>query len=328
MRSGKRRWLTIVLILMDVVALVCFFTLYGPLESFRNWYVTTALSTGSHKYLAYIFYSPDRLEEIMAENQVYVTNESSDIDSIDFDLETETYANEYEREILEREEGQLYKLIEISGKNYSGWITVIYQPSRLAMAVSETDRGQTVTSFARKTNALVAVNGGAYTFGKGNKTSIGGLLADGKVVCESDEVEELVCLTKDGKLLLTYDTVQNLEESGNIEWALYFTPFLIVNGVRSTYTGNAGGQQPRTAIGQRKDGIILLVTIDGRGGSGSFGINFSDLTDIFERYGCYNAANLDGGGSTMLAINGQLINNPVSFRKEGERRVYDALVYY
>ncbi|MBQ4251518.1 MAG: phosphodiester glycosidase family protein [Erysipelotrichaceae bacterium] len=325
----QRRWLTRVLLVTDLAVLICFFTVYGPIDTFRNWYVTTALSTGSHKYLAYIFYSPDQLETIKAENQVIASGDVSDRDAIIIDTEIpESYENEYERQILEREPDQDYKVFEISGKGYSGWVTVIYDPTRLNLTVSETDRGQTVSAMADKTNALVAVNGGAYTMGKGNKSSIGGLMADGKVVCESEEIEELICLTDDGKLLLTYDTVQNLEEEGNIDWALYFVPFLIVNGQRATYTGNAGGQQPRTAIGQRKDGIILLVTIDGRGGNGSFGINFSGLTDIFERYGCYNAANLDGGGSTSLVVNGELLNSPVSFRKEGERKVYDALVFY
>ncbi len=325
----RLRGLTRILLLADLAALICFFTVYGPLDSFRNWYVTTALSTGSHKYLAYIFYSPQQLEAIMAENQVIASGDVTDQDAIVINTDIpESFENEYERQILERDHGQEYKIFEISGKGYSGWVTVIYDPTRLNLTVSETDRGQTVSAMADRTNALVAVNGGAYTMGKGNRSSIGGLMADGAVVCESEEIEELICLTDDGKLLLTYDTVQNLEQAGNIDWALYFVPFLIVNGQRATYTGNAGGQQPRTAIGQRKDGIILLVTIDGRGASGSFGINFSDLTDIFERYGCYNAANLDGGGSTSLVVNGELINSPVSFRKEGERKVYDALVFY
>ena len=58
------------------------------------------------------------------------------------------------------------------------------------------------------------------------------------------------------------------------------------------------------------------------------GINYSDLTDIFERYGCINAANLDGGGSTTLVVEGELINEPASFRDRGERNVFDAIVYY
>ena len=81
----RRRWLTRVLLVTDLAALICFFTVYGPIDTFRNWYVTTALSTGSHKYLAYIFYSPDRLEAIKAENQVIASGDVSDQDAIVID---------------------------------------------------------------------------------------------------------------------------------------------------------------------------------------------------------------------------------------------------
>ena len=133
-------------------------------------------------------------------------------------------------------------------------------------------------------------------------------------------------MTEEGKLVLTYSPTDRL--SSDTAWAVYFEPFLIVNGVRSEFQNNAGGTQPRTAIGQRSDGVVLLVTIDGRGSNGSMGINYSDLTDIFERYGCINAANLDGGGSTTLVVEGELINEPASFRDRGERNVFDAIVYY
>ena len=161
-----------------------------------------------------------------------------------------------------------------------------------------------------------------------DKSSAGGLIANGEVLEESDNTESLITLTKDGKLVLINSSVNQLDQAGNTEWAVCFSPFLIVNGNPAQFTGNAGGQQPRTAIGQRADGIILLVTIEGRGANGSFGINYEDLTEIFLKYGCINAANLDGGGSTTLVVENEVINDPVSFGKEGERKVYDALVFY
>ena len=84
--------------------------------------------------------------------------------------------------------------------------------------------------------------------------------------------------------------------------AVTFGPFLIVNGKRSFIKGNGGwGTAPRTAIGQRKDGIVLFLVIDGRK-LGLPGADMVDLTNIMSNYGAYNAANLDGGTSSVLVF--------------------------
>ena len=70
------------------------------------------------------------------------------------------------------------------------------------------------------------------------------------------------------------------------------------------------GLNPRTAIGQRKDGIVLFLVVDGRRVD-SIGAGMKDLADIMIKYGAYNAANLDGGTSSVMAVNGELINDPV-----------------
>ena len=318
-----------ILLVLDVMALVILALAYGPWQGFQNWYVTTAMTTGSHQYLANIIYSEKMIEEIMDRNKVVAIERNSDSSLIDFDSSVMYAINsEYEQQIIEHDPHQDYKVFEISGSSYNGWVTVIYDPTRLHLVSSSSSSGAKVSTLADRYDAIVAVNGGGYSLGSRVKTSVGGLLVDGEVEFESDETESLITMTTDGKLLLTYDSVENLDDEGNTEWAVYFEPFLIVNGERSVFTGNAGGQQPRTAIGQRPDGIIILLTINGRGADGSLGINFSDMTDIFERYGCINAANLDGGGSTALVVNNELLNTPVGFNKTGERKVYDALVFY
>ena len=94
--------------------------------------------------------------------------------------------------------------------------------------------------------------------------------------------------------------------------AVTFGPFLIVNGKPSFIKGNGGwGTAPRSAIGQRKDGIVLFLVIDGRM-IGRPGADMVDLTEIMQNYGAYNAANLDGGTSCGLVVEGELINDPVN----------------
>ena len=80
----------------------------------------------------------------------------------------------------------------------------------------------------------------------------------------------------------------------------------------SPVPGNrTAGLNPRTAIGQRSDGAILLLVIDGRQVI-SIGASLWDLVDIFQKYGAVNACNLDGGSSTLMWYQGDYINNCAS----------------
>ena len=103
--------------------------------------------------------------------------------------------------------------------------------------------------------------------------------------------------------------------------AIEFGPFLIVNGKRSFIRGNGGwGIAPRSAIGQRQDGIVLFLVINGRLAN-SIGADMVDLCDIMEMYGAYNAANLDGGSSSELVIKNEIINTPVAGGENGLRNM-------
>ena len=75
-----------------------------------------------------------------------------------------------------------------------------------------------------------------------------------------------------------------------------------------------------------KDGIVLFLVIDGRGANGSNGISISDMIPLLERYGAYNAANLDGGGSSSLVIDDELINNPRGYAYTGARYLPNAWI--
>ena len=75
----------------------------------------------------------------------------------------------------------------------------------------------------------------------------------------------------------------------------------------------------KTAIGQRKDGIVLILVIDGRSVGHSIGIDMNSIIEIFMRYKAYNAANLDGGGSSTMAVNGTIINKPQNYDSASNR---------
>ena len=97
----------------------------------------------------------------------------------------------------------------------------------------------------------------------------------------------------------------------NIEYGVSFGPVLISNGEVALPESVTSGLNPRTAIGQRSDGAILLLVIDGRQVI-SIGASLWDLVDIFQKYGAVNACNLDGGSSTLMWYQGDYINNCAS----------------
>ena len=97
-----------------------------------------------------------------------------------------------------------------------------------------------------------------------------------------------------------------------------FYPFLIINGKASTVSGNGGGgRAPRTAIGQRADGKVLFLVLDGDRTLGR-GATYNDEIEILQKYGAINAANLDGGTSTCMTVKNTLVNDATS--KDGDHR--------
>ena len=108
----------------------------------------------------------------------------------------------------------------------------------------------------------------------------------------------------------------NLNKEG-IRDGVTFYPFLIVNGEASTAIGNAGGRAPRTAIGQRADGKVLFLVLDGDRTLGR-GATYADEIEILKNYGAINAANLDGGTSTCMTVNNTLVNDATAL--DGDHR--------
>ena len=149
----------------------------------------------------------------------------------------------------------------------------------------------------------------------------GTVISNGKVVSDYKDAGMaggFIGFNDEDKLILGSMSKEKAVSMG-LRDAIEFGPFLIVNGKRSFIRGNGGwGVAPRSAIGQRQDGIVLFLVINGRLAT-SIGADMIDLCDIMERYGAYNAANLDGGSSSELVIDNKIINTPVAGGKDGLR---------
>lgn len=91
-------------------------------------------------------------------------------------------------------------------------------------------------------------------------------------------------------------------------------PYLVKNNevfvdMTAQKLGAIGGRNPRSAIGYTADNNFIFVAVDGREGS-SVGMTLMELANFMKSIGCTNAMNLDGGGSTVMYVNGQVVNKP------------------
>lgn len=301
------------------------FLLYGPYGKFRDWLITTAMTTMRHQYLATWFYGSDEINRVLESNKVIESGESTNTDLINFvkyDNTNVVYKNKYEKELLTKEKGNdLYKLININEGKLRGYLVVIYDPSKVKVGLSKNMgvSGQMLTTIAKNNNAVIAMNASGFIdpdYNSNGGEPHGLVIKDGKVVANNYKAPVgggVIGFDNENKLVLAKITKDEALKRG-IRDAVEFGPFLIVNGTPSFIRGNGGwGSAPRSAIAQRQDGIVLFLVMDGRDyTSGVLGADMVDMTEILQRYGAYNAANLDGGTSSGLVINNELINKPVN----------------
>ena len=302
------------------------FLFYGPIYGFKEFWITSAMTTMSHQYLATWIYSDEYIQKVLENNKIIEIDEVTDPNQIKFRKYTTTiYKNEYEKEILTHEKDEVFKVIDINESKFNGKLVAVYDPSRIHVATTAHlgKRGESILTVSQRENALVAMNAGGFYDPDWNSNGAlphGTVISYGKVVSDYVDVGYggFIGFDEENKLILGNMSKEEAV-SRKLRDAIEFGPFLIVNGKRSFIKGNGGwGTAPRTAIGQRQDGIVLMLVINGRSAS-SIGADMIDLCDIMERYGAYNAANLDGGSSSELVVNQKIANVPVAGGKDGLR---------
>lgn len=330
-RKIKRIKRTIIIILLLGIFSVSFI-LYGPISGFRDWIITVSMTSMTHHWIAELLYSDETIEQVMANNRVDEVKEDTNTTEIETTTEVKEkekeYANEYEKQILAPNldkskydiyaDEKDYRIINIKGKGYTGFLATIYDPSKIHTLVTSKlgTTGQYLTTMAKNNNAKIAINGGKFydpSYSSNGATPRGVTYVNGKCVTsyQYSSTGGIIGFDKNNVLVLSSTCTKSNAEKLNIRDCVTCGPFLIVNGKASKVVGNGGwGTAPRTAIGQRKDGVVLWLVLDGRA-IGRQGADMDDLIEIMQRYGAYNAANLDGGTSSVMAVDGELINDPV-----------------
>lgn len=184
----------------------------------------------------------------------------------------------------------------------------------------------TTSSIAQSNNAVLAINGDFY----GAQES-GYVIRNGIVYRDTPRGADVLCVYADGTMAIVNDravTAAQLVESG-VWQAFTFGPALVENGAVTVATGaevsRSMASNPRTAIGVVDANHYLFVVSDGRTGE-SAGLTLHELAQFMQELGAVTAYNLDGGGSSTMYFNGQVVNNPTTTGRIQERSVSD-IVY-
>lgn len=205
------------------------------------------------------------------------------------------------------------QLIEIKGGAYKGKLMVVEDPTRVFVGYSNGRGGMEVNDFIEDYDAIGGTNAGGFmdSGGHGDGSVAAGLvIQDGKIKHGSRYDTYSVCgFDKNGILYVGKMTGAKALEKGIVS-ACSFGPALIMNGVPANKTKSfSSGRNPRTAIGQRADGAVLLLVIEGRQVD-SLGATYDELVDILYSYGAVNATNLDGGSSSIMYYKGEKVIRP------------------
>jgi len=311
--------LTITFIVLDVLAALGFFFVYSPIfEELQNTIISTASITKTHGYIAHVFYDDDRINKVVALNTVPIIDAEINLDDVVIDTKPRTsYDNEYDKAILTRDaNNEDYKYLKIKVGGTDAHLIAIYDPSKVHLLTcrvfntKDNSGKESVLTMAKRMGAVIGINGGGFVdYGYGSDIPVGYVIKDGKVIWSPiNDRQNLIGFTNDNKLLLVNATGEEAVEMGMRD-GLQFGPFLMVNGEKPNFSNGAGGysRAARVVIAQRKDGIVLFLVTEG---THTTGPNMKEVVDALEKYGAYNAANLDGGTSAQLVMNGKLINTP------------------
>lgn len=297
----------------------------------KDTFVTTLLETGQLKFLANIFVSSDEIQEIVNRNTMKELDDEVDNSLISIgggDDISDVEGNE------ESEQAEI-EVVEISGRTFYGTLLIIKDPSRVSLAsiYPWAAQGETLDKLVTDSGAVAGINGGLYNSGNNSGgRPYGIVVADGEIqLNEPQSFPGLVLIGFDEDNILQIIDVdgmsaaetESLIKEKRIRDAVTFQEEasdknnhfvkLVINGNARELNGAGSGLNPRTCIGQRADGSVLMLVTDGRGKAGHLGASASDLISVMTEYGAVNAANLDGGSSSCMYYEDRYLMTSVTF---------------
>ena len=294
----------------------------GPSPHIRDQFVSSVMESSMGGIFARMVLSDEEITAILNRNKTQEFDTITDTNLVKIGANEKSNAGANANAVNPYDpDGDGVEIHEVSGPMYHGIMMVVLDPSRVKVSTldkfNHDGAGLTLKQHIEKSGAIGGVNGGKYE-DKGGM-GIGGwpegiVIADGKLRNGSPGVMfDVYGFTKDNVLIVGRMDSQYAMSIG-VRDAVSFGPTLIVNGKAAKYSGNSGGLNPRTAIGQRADGAVLLLVIEGRKTT-SMGATMADLIDVMQEYGAVNAANLDGGMSSAMWYNNEELVSSSSIRQ-------------
>ena len=313
--------LTTVLLLVVTLYGVMYVLAKGPSTTARDLFVRSVRETSAVGFLANLYFSEEEITQIIQGEDVaeYIETDTSLIQipqpEQDKDDSQGPVADQWG---LIDEDGDGIIVQDVKGQGYSGKMMVVLDPSRVIMGSVPSSfgyRGYTVAEMVQYYDAVAGINAGGFydPNGSGNGSIPDTMVVfDGQIYyAESGVSMGFVGFDENYIMHVGKPSMNDIIEK-KIQYGVCFGPVLVSNGQVHNPEQLVSGVNPRTAIGQRSDGAVLLLVIDGRQVS-SLGATYMDLAEIFLSYGAVNACNLDGGSSSVMWFQGEYINSPSTY---------------
>ena len=320
----------------------------GPSQTIGDLLTVSMQETSALKFVPHIYYSNDEVDAILERNSVSAGDSETDTSLIVIEKPTPTPSPEeiaaaqaaqveatpsptpLPENLLTSEDG--IDVFSVVGGTYQGYMMVVKDPSRVTVGTCrdkfDGSKGLQLKDIAKRYDALAAINGGGFedSGGVGNGgIPVGLVISEGKLKHSGRHRNYNITVGFDQNniMVLAKNMSADDAKAKGIRDAITFGPALIVNGEPAAIKGESSGLNPRTAIGQRKDGAVLMLVIDGRQAS-SLGATYSDLIAIMLEYGAVNAINMDGGSSSLMYYKGDYLNSGVVLT--GSRKMPTAFI--
>ena len=318
------------LLQIAVSAAICvMLVFYSPFfKTIEKFVVGSLMETGSHQYIAKMLLSEAQIKQLTGSTTNPQTTVSQKASSVKVTNMGNTNIVKY----------------QVSGSQFAGYVLEIKDPLRVKVGMTQYvgKVGEFTSKIAERFGAVAAINGGGFSLGVNSSDSAqyptNFVMHDGNVVWQDSSFEDstkvnVIAIDKSGILVVGNHSINGLKEL-NVSEAVTmpknsqndFKPF-IVNGEGQFSKGSSESRAPRTAIAQLEDGTILLIALDGRQ-MGQLGATYYEMQQLiiskFSTSGnpIETATILDGGGSTTMYYNGEVINHPSA--QFGERTVATA----
>lgn len=311
---------TLIVLICAALVLVMNMVFNGPSTAAQEVLTMSLIEASATKWVPALFIGEERVAEIQQSQGPELTEAVTDTTKVVIQKGSALSATN--DEWAKYPDG--IRIERVSGDTYNAHIMIVRDPSTVYMGTSTENYstsipGKRITEIMNENpNVVAAINAGAF-FDDGTASSkvgsypLGLVMSEGRCAWTSGKqpgLEGFAGFNEDNILVVSKTNLSKSEaETLKIRDGCCFGPALIINGEQNmeAYNNNSGWN-PRTAIGQRSDGAVIFVCIDGRQVS-SPGGTYADIINIMVEYGAVNACNMDGGSSSVMMyrdVNGQM----------------------